>query len=438
MRLLVVPCSQVQFHLFSAASMALSFSMRMAIAFALSPSLSLLSMASPVDVLPDMMIPLNRRFELLLWQNAVNVNAIQGHIARSAAKFRRGFAAYQKNTGNAHPLATNVTASAGDGRDPLTDDQSGQLWQGSISVGTPPQNFTVDFDTGSSDLFLPGPSCDSSCQRHRAYDPSISSTSEDLERPFSLAYGDGSAVVGQQYTDVVRVAGLTARGSTLGAATTYSIGFQIQNFPPDGLMGMAFPAISDYNADPVFQVLVANEQVNSPIFGFKLAQSGSELSLGGYNTALFQGDITYTPVVHEAYWQVNLDAVSINGMESLADIPAIVDTGTTLMIGDTASVSRLYASIPGGRDASETAGPGLYSVPCDAIPTVSLTFGGKAFDISTELFNLGPVSPGSPDCVGGIVSSDTQEFWVVGDLFLQNVYAVFDVQMSRVGFADLA
>jgi len=29
-----------------------------------------------------------------------------------------------------------------------------QLWYGSISVGTPVKTFLVDFDTGSSDLFL--------------------------------------------------------------------------------------------------------------------------------------------------------------------------------------------------------------------------------------------------------------------------------------------
>lgn len=169
------------------------------------------------------------------------------------------------------------------GSDDLTDDEA-ELWYGTISVGTPATKYTgkrdlifrqeyaflrpslVDFDTGSSDLFLPGPDCDSSCSGHTTYDPSSSSTSNDVGKTFSLSYGDGSTVSGEQYTDTVTIAGLTvsllpdmnsvaridyndcsqATKQTLGAAKTYSSGFESSNFPADGLMGMGFKSISDY------------------------------------------------------------------------------------------------------------------------------------------------------------------------------------------------
>ena len=112
------------------------------------------------------------------------------------------------------------------GADSLTDD-SDVLWYGTISVGTPAVEYTglyshldltprlrsdtifpiVDFDTGSSDLFLPGPDCGQSCTGHTTYDPSSSSTSTSLDKDFSLAYGDGSTVSGTQYSDVVSING---------------------------------------------------------------------------------------------------------------------------------------------------------------------------------------------------------------------------------------
>lgn len=80
---------------------------------------------------------------------------------------------------------------------------------------------------------------------------------------------------------------------------------------------------------------------------------------------------------------------------------------------------------PGSQDASQTLGAGFFTcmfqnlilsnsraqspfllVPCASVPDVSLTFGGTAFPISADTFNLGQVAVGSPDCVGGITGED--------------------------------
>ena len=140
-------------------------------------------------------------------------------------------AAYERNTGRPHPLDGGIITSSkrATGSDPLTDYYA-DLWYGTISIGTPPEDFTgvtlfspiqnwpsdlvsytVDFDTGSSDLFVPSKNCSSSCSGHKAYDPSASSTSHDLGKTFSLTYGDGSTVSGEQYGDNVIIAGLVVR-----------------------------------------------------------------------------------------------------------------------------------------------------------------------------------------------------------------------------------
>ena len=67
----------------------------------------------------------------------------------------------------------------------------------------------MNFDSGSSDLVLPSTACDSTCNGHTLYDPSQSSTEDDLGTPFYLEYGDGSGVSGTLYTDDVTIAGYT-------------------------------------------------------------------------------------------------------------------------------------------------------------------------------------------------------------------------------------
>jgi cathepsin D len=68
----------------------------------------------------------------------------------------------------------------------------------------------VNLDTGSSDLFLPSTACDDgSCNGHTLYDPSQSSTQDDLGTPFDLEYEDYSDVKGTLYTDAVTIAGYT-------------------------------------------------------------------------------------------------------------------------------------------------------------------------------------------------------------------------------------
>jgi len=362
----------------------------------------------------------------------------------SVEKVHRGLSAFELNTGTLHPLSALITAPAlkkrqtgsSNGSDPLTDSNQ-ILWFGTIEVGTPPTTYTVDFDTGSSDLFLPGPDCTTTCASHTVYDPTKSSTSNALGKTFSLAYGDGSTVSGQQYTDVVSISGLSVSNQTLGAASQYSTGFQSPNFPADGLLGMGFPSISVYGANPLFQSLVSSDAVPEPVFSFKLSNDSAELFVGGTDETLFEGDFTYVPVTQEGYWQVVLDSLTVGGQNvfsSNISVSSIIDTGTTLIVGDTQTVQAAYQSIKGATDN----GDGTWSVPCDATPDVALGFGNQSFTVAPATFVLG-AGAGATTCIGGLSYNDAiaGQFWIVGDVFLQNVYTAFDVGNSQVGFASL-
>ncbi|KAF9449879.1 acid protease [Macrolepiota fuliginosa MF-IS2] len=385
-------------------------------------------------------IPLTKRTNLLVDdQGIVKPEVLKGQINKVASKFDRGFRAFEKNTGQVHPgrVQKETVEARATGAVPLVDDQDA-LWHGTISVGTPAKQFTVDFDTGSSDLFLPGPDCGATCQGHQVYNTAASTTAKDQGQKFSLAFGDGSTVQGEVFTDTVAIAGLTANNQAVGAATQYSTGFESNQFPPDGLMGMAFRQISVFGDNPFFQTLIAQGTPTASQFSFKLSQSGSELFLGGVNNNMFTGSFTNVPVTQEGFWQVTLGAVNVGGSAAISNQQAAIDTGTTLIVAPQAQVAQFYQAIPGSQDASQTVGAGFFTFPCSANPSVSLTFGGKEFAIPSASFNLGQVSAGSSQCVGGIAGTTNIDLWVVGDLFLTNVYTTFDAGNSQVGFATLA
>jgi cathepsin D len=91
-------------------------------------------------------------------------------------------------------------------------------------------------------------------------------------------------------------------------------------------MGMGFQTISVYNAPPVFQSLIAQGQTDSPVFAMKLTANGSELSLGGLDSDLYTGQVTYVPVTKQGYWQTTFDALNVGGQSVVGSTACIVDS----------------------------------------------------------------------------------------------------------------
>ena len=63
-------------------------------------------------------------------------------------------------------------------------------------------------------------------------------------------------------------------------------------------MGMGFQSTSVYHAPPPVQNLISERVLTNPMFGFKLASSGSELNLGGVNSKLYKGEFTWLDVTN--------------------------------------------------------------------------------------------------------------------------------------------
>jgi Eukaryotic aspartyl protease len=128
---------------------------------------------------------------------------------------------------------------------------------------------------------------------------------------------------------------------------------------------LAFKEVSQLNATPVFETLVEQSQLQEPIFGFVLAESNSELILGGRDTSWFKGDLTYVPVTvmvrisrcvpclysntdMQAYWQTVTQGFTVNKKDvQVSNKDAIIDTAVTQIIGAAADIANIYRNIPG-------------------------------------------------------------------------------------------
>lgn len=138
-------------------------------------------------------------------------------------------------------------------------------------------------------------------------------------------------------------------------------------------MGMGFKEISTFKAAPLFETLVEQGQLEEPVFGFYLAESDSELIIGGRDSSRYSGNLAYVNVEKQVrilrgvlclrfhtdtiqgYWQTAFDAVSVNGNDiSVSTQDAIIDTGTTYILGDQESISNIYAKIPGSTPLQNT------------------------------------------------------------------------------------
>jgi cathepsin D len=92
----------------------------------------------------------------------------------------------------------------------------------------------------------------------------------------------------------------------------------------------------------------------------------------------------------------------------------------------------LHNAIPG----SVTDGQGNYAFPCSTNADIALVFGGQAFSISPQDYVGGPLSGTSHLCQSNIVGQQIggPNQWLNGDVFLKNVYSVFDFDNNQIGF----
>ncbi|CAG9311465.1 unnamed protein product [Blepharisma stoltei] len=316
---------------------------------------------------------------------------------------------------------------------PLTNYVDAQYY-GPISIGTPPQSFQVVFDSGSSNLWVPSVKCTSiACKIHNTYNSAASSTYVKNGTAISIQYGKG-AVSGFISQDTVTWGGYQVKNVLFGEMTSLP-GTTWISSKSDGILGMAWVGISEDSTPPVFTLLYGQGLVSSNSFAFYLTktagQTGSTLTLGGFNANLSKGDWNYVPLYQQLWWLINMDGINVAGTAITGtNMRAIVDTGTTLIVGDSKLVNQIIAKIPTvAEDCSNLS----------KLPIVNFILGGVTYALPPTAYVWQVPNGSANECLLGFEAADLGEELkntiILGDLFISTYYTLFDMGNKRVGFS---
>lgn len=256
-----------------------------------------------------------------------------------------------------------------------------------------------------------------------------------------------------------------------------------------GLIGFAYPGITSafpgtdstkdsrnisITYDPFFFNAIEQKLVD-PMFSLALNREtegeAGQVALGGLPDVDFKGDFVSTPLIVKSwtspamqltnftyytivpdgyilqagaakqYFDSNGRLAEDNTVETTGNIsnttPVIIDSGSTLMslpASLAAEVNALFVP-PAVYIADEE----LYEVDCAAVPpTFGVRIAGQDFYVEAQdLLLTGEIGmdPGTGMCVTGIQPMPAPGPFILGDTFLKNVVAVFDVGGSEMRFA---
>lgn len=231
-------------------------------------------------------------------------------------------------------------------------------YSGTVSIGTPPQDFRVVFDTGSAHIVVPSSGCtNETCLEHRRYNVHNSSSAlainvdgnavpdDELCDQVTIGYGTGS-ITGEFVRE--QVCPGASSGAAKDEATCMDVSIVMavdmsaqpfRSFNFDGIFGLALDSLALSPEFSFFNSVAASNSGAIPQFGVFLTdgENGqqSEIALGGHNTQRTLTPLQWAPVALPklGYWQVRVKEVRIGG--KLLDVckdgscRGIVDTGTS-------------------------------------------------------------------------------------------------------------
>ncbi|KAI0356743.1 acid protease [Trametes cingulata] len=313
----------------------------------------------------------------------------------------------------------------------------------SVGVGTPPTQYNLIVDTGSSNTWVGAGT---------AYTPTNSS--KDTGEEVIVEYGSG-IFFGEEYTDTVTIGDLTITGQSIGVAEI-AIGFD----GVDGILGLGPDDLTEgtTSGGEVIPTVVDNAfsqgLIDAKVVGIsfepttELSVTNGELTFGGTDSSKYTGEIAYVPVTSTspASSYVGIDqsiTYGSAGTPILSSTAGITDTGTTLVLIASDALSA-YQKATGAVADSAT---GLLKITQEQFANLESLF----FHIGQNTYEFTANAQIWPRALNTAIGGDADSVYlIVADLgsnsgegldfidgftFLERFYNVWDSENSRVGFA---
>ena len=303
-------------------------------------------------------------------------------------------------------------------------------------VGVGDQSFTLQFDSGSADLWIPAPeTARENAGAHTFYEPS-SSASVLTGATWSQSYDGGYAASGVVYTDTVTFGNIILQNQPLEIVTKTTM-----VAPVNGMIGLSLgingilPRGVPTFLESVYSVL------QEPIFTAKLTRH-TEQTVGFYTFGYIDADtvgghpIQWTPVLATmgGFWAFPSTVANIGGnVISLPGNVAFGDTGTTLIRINDLVINELYRILNGSCNTNLAHTPCIFPENAE-IPSITLYVGEYGITLSPEdiVWDTAEGYPGY--IVGSVQPRVDPNFDIFGDVWLNNVYAIFDFTSGNQQF----
>ncbi|XP_020926664.1 beta-secretase 2 isoform X3 [Sus scrofa] len=342
---------------------------------------------------------------------------------------------------------------------------SGRGYYLEMLIGTPPQKLQILVDTGSSNFAVAGaphPYIDS------YFDAERSSTYRPKGFDVTVKYTQGSwtGLVGE---DVVTIPKGFNSSFLVNIATIFeSENFFLPGIKWNGILGLAYATLAKPSSslETFFDSLVAQAKIPN-VFSMQMCgaglpvagtgTNGGSLVLGGIEPTLYKGDIWYTPIKEEWYYQIEILKLEIGGQSLNLDCreynadKAIVDSGTTLLrlpqkvfnavVEAVARTSLIPEFSDGFWTGSQLACWTNSETPWSYFPKISIYLrdenSSRSFRITIlpQLYIQPMMGAGlNYECYRFGISPSTNAL-VIGATVMEGFYVVFDRARKRVGFA---